>query len=188
MNKKLDIQAGVLAVIIIIAALCRLLPHMQNFSPIAAIGLFGAAHFSKKWLAYFIPLLATFLSDILLNTMVYKDFPIFYEGFASTYLSYVLIILFGIGLFKKISIVRVILGSFGATFIFFLVTNIGCWVGNPIYSQNFSGILTSLTAGLPFIKGSLYSNLVFNIVLFGGYYILQNKYDLFRMKEKQYAS
>ena len=47
--KKLNLQTGVLSIIILLAAFTRIMPHPPNFSPMAAIGLFGAAHFAKKW-------------------------------------------------------------------------------------------------------------------------------------------
>ena len=56
--RKLNLQTGILSIIILLAAFTRIMPHPPNFSPMAAIGLFGAAHFAKKWQAFFIPLIA----------------------------------------------------------------------------------------------------------------------------------
>ena len=61
--KKLNLQTGILSIIILLAAFTRIMPHPPNFSPMAAIGLFGAAHFAKKWQAFFIPLIGIWLSD-----------------------------------------------------------------------------------------------------------------------------
>ena len=55
--KKLNLQTGIISIIILLAAFTRIMPHPPNFSPMAAIGLFGAAHFAKKWQAFLIPLI-----------------------------------------------------------------------------------------------------------------------------------
>ena len=68
--KKLNFNIAVMAVIIFLAGVSRILPHPPNFSPILAIALFGAAHFSKKWQAVFIPILAVWLSDLFINNFV----------------------------------------------------------------------------------------------------------------------
>ncbi len=47
-TNKINLRTGILIVIILLAAFSRLIPHMPNFSPLGAIGLFGAAHFTKK--------------------------------------------------------------------------------------------------------------------------------------------
>ena len=49
-----------LTALIIIAAITRLLPHPPNFTPIAAIALFGGACFSNKKLAFILPILIWF--------------------------------------------------------------------------------------------------------------------------------
>ena len=69
--KKLDLNIAVMAVIVFLAGASRIFPHPPNFSPILAIALFGAAHFSKKWQAVFIPMFAVWLSDLFINTVSY---------------------------------------------------------------------------------------------------------------------
>lgn len=54
MNNKIKLQFSFLIAIIVLAAFSRIIPHMPNFSPLGAIGLFGAAHFAKKWQAFLI--------------------------------------------------------------------------------------------------------------------------------------
>ncbi len=65
---------------ILLAAVSRVFPHFNNFTPIAAMALFGGVYFSDKRLAFIVPLLAMILSDVILelttgwgfhNTIVY---------------------------------------------------------------------------------------------------------------------
>lgn len=59
MKEKINLRFSVLVLMIVLAAFSRIIPHMPNFSPLGAIGLFGAAYFSKKWQAFLIPIAAT---------------------------------------------------------------------------------------------------------------------------------
>ena len=79
--KKIDLQFSFLSLLIILCALSRLVPHPFNFSPVAALALFGSAHFKRTWQALSIPLLALWLSDIMLNTFVYSNFYTFLQRF-----------------------------------------------------------------------------------------------------------
>ena len=57
----------VLVIIILMAALSRLIPHPANFTPIMAIGIFGGVYFKNKKYAVTVPLLAMMLSDIVIG-------------------------------------------------------------------------------------------------------------------------
>ena len=168
--------------IIILAAFSRMIPHMQNFSPLGAIGLFGAAHFSKKWQAFLIPIAATWLSDLFINNVIYGQynpgFVWFYEGFYWQYGSYLLITLAAIFIFNKVNTTKIIIGALSSTAIFFLISNAGCMVGNPAYPQNFGGLMSCYAAGIPFLKGTLLGDLFYSGVLFGSFYFAQRRIPL----------
>ena len=84
-QKKINLRFSVLCAMILLAAFSRITPHMPNFSPLGAIGLFGAAYFAKKWQAFLIPIAATWLSDLFINNVIYAQyypkFTWFYQGF-----------------------------------------------------------------------------------------------------------
>ena len=67
--------------VILVAVLMRVLPHMPNFTPIAAMALFGGVYLSKKY-AFFIPLAAMFVSDIFLG--FHPAMPYVYGSFILT--------------------------------------------------------------------------------------------------------
>jgi hypothetical protein len=171
-TEKINIRFTVLCGMILLAAFSRIIPHMPNFSPLGAIGLFGAAHFQKKWQAFLIPIAATWLSDLFINNVIYGQyypkFTWFYEGFYWIYGTYALIVLAGILIFRKITVQRIIIGSLVSTAIFFLITNFMCWPGTT-YPQNFNGLMTCYAAGLPFLKGTFLGDLFYSGVLFGGF-------------------
>ena len=51
-EKKINLRFTVLVALILLCAFSRMIPHMPNFSPLGAIGIFGAAYFTKKWQAF----------------------------------------------------------------------------------------------------------------------------------------
>lgn len=53
------------------AALARLLPHPPNVTPITAMALFGGAYLANRKLAFALPLMAMFLSDLVLGCTLY---------------------------------------------------------------------------------------------------------------------
>ena len=69
--------------LILVAAASRLVPHPSNFVPVGAMALFGAAALPKRWLAIVVPVLAFYLSDLVLNNTLYASyFEGFYWGFS----------------------------------------------------------------------------------------------------------
>lgn len=176
MNKK---RFLVLSGFILIAALSRMVPHPYNFAPIGAMSLFGAAYFSDKKFSFLLPLAAFFVSDILVNNILfasfYDGFVLFTPGFYWMYGSMALIVLAGIFILKKVNLKTVIAGSFSASIIFFLVTNFGAWLGSPMYPQTLSGLLTSYGAGIPFFHYTVAGDLIYSGALFGAFEYARRK-------------
>lgn len=202
-NRKINVQSGVLALIILLVAFSRLVPMPLNFSPLAAMALFGAAHFSSRWKAFVIPLIATWASDLVINNTVYSgyysEFVWFYSGFYWQYGGYALIVLFGTLLYaKNISAVKVVGGALGSGLIFFIVSNFGVWASSALmipalgasplvsefgawapaftYTPDLSGLITCYAAAIPFYKGTLLGDMFYCVLLFGGYYLLQRRF------------
>ena len=175
MKNNLKLQTGIIILMIFLAALSRLIPHYSNFTPLGAIALFGAAYFTKKQLAFIIPLAAWWISDLFLNNLVYaKAYPEYYQGFSWMgyplgYLCLALIVLLGWVMLKKVSTLRVLGTATLAAVLFFLVTNFGAMLSDPIYTKDFNGLMQSYIAGLPFFQNTLLGNLAYSAVLFGVY-------------------
>lgn len=165
---------------ILLCILSRLIPHPANFAPLMAVGIFGGAiFFEKKW-AFLIPLLSIWLSDIFFSNVIYgqyyEEFMWFYPGWYWQYSIYFLTPLFSIILFRnEISLRKLIFLSLGSAVVFFLVSNFGVWFSGSLYPKTLEGLITCYVMGLPFLKGTVLSNVFYPAVLFGGYYLLENK-------------
>ncbi|MEM9889149.1 MAG: DUF6580 family putative transport protein [Bacteroidota bacterium] len=189
MKRQNKINIGIISAIIIVAALSRLLFVMiPNFSPIGAIALFGAAYFSKKYLAFLIPLAAMWISDLLINNMIYpRMFPEYYDGnFAWgvswwVYGAFALVVVLGFVLFKRegirqsINVKNIAVASLLTAIVFFLVTNFGVWAGGNMYPKTITGLMLCYEAAIPFFWNTLISNFFFSAILFGGYELLNRR-------------
>ena len=180
MNKPhLTSRFGIIAGLIFFAAMSRLLPHPHNFTPIGAMALFGAAHFRQKHLAFLVPLAALWLSDLVINNVVYpRVYPEYYHGFRWfssfwIYGSFAAIAGLGLLTLRQLRFTRVLGASLGASLLFYLVTNFGAWLGSSFYPQDFSGLMASYIAGLPFFWNTLGGDLCYSALLFGSFAYLQ---------------
>ena len=179
---KINPRFGFIVVMIIAAAASRFLPHPPNFTPVGGMALFGAAYFAKKYWALLVPFAALWLSDIILNNVVYAQYQ---EGFTLmptyaiwTYVALAAMVLMGSKVLRKINILNVIGASIGASLLFFFITNFGAWYADPfhMFADDISGLGVALTAGLPFFWNTLAGDLMYVGILFGGFEMIKNAY------------
>ncbi len=167
MNSKLiSPRFLTLAGMILVAAIIRLLPHWPNFTPIGAMALFGGAYFSKKYLAFVVPFLAMFLTDLVLG---------FHATMWAVYLSFGLIVVIGMLMINKVKLSNVFLASVTASVLFFVVTNFAMWTVGGIYSPDLKGLLACYAAAIPFFHYTLLGDLFFAGIMFGAFEIAKSK-------------
>ena len=149
-----------------------LLSQPSNFAPLTAIALFSGARLKDTRSAIAIPFLAVFVSDALVNGALYGNYSPFYEGFYWQYSAYLTVSLLG-RYCRSVESMAPILGlGLGSSVIFFVISNIGVWLGSGLYDQTLNGLALCFTMALPFLKGSIASDLAFSLVLFGAYSFL----------------
>lgn len=170
-NKKLTLRFSVITVIILLAAFSRLIPHPANFAPIGGMALFGATYYTRKGWAYLVPIAAMWISDLILNNVVYAQyfdrFVWFYSGSLFTYGAFALIVLMGTFTLRKVRVPRLLFSAFGASIIFFLVSNFGVWFSTTMYPKTAAGLAACYAAGIPFFKNTVLGDLVYSTALFG---------------------
>jgi hypothetical protein len=67
---------------------------------------------------------------------------------------------------KKPSLSGVLGGSLLAAIVFFAVTNAGSWFTLPEYPKTFNGLMAAYTAGIPFFRNTLVSQVLFSIGIY----------------------
>jgi TctA family transporter len=174
-------KPGLIFVITVIfaGAFFRFIPHWPNFTPIAAMALFGGAYLGRKHLAFIVPFAAMFLSDLILG--LHKDMWAVYLAFGVT-------VFIGTMIRNNIKVFNVISASIISSVIFFLLTNFSAWLSNPLYPRDFSGLMQSYIAGLAFFNNgtmgiSFFLNeisgaLFYNGIFFGIYDFAKQKFPV----------
>lgn len=158
--------------IVLIAALCRLLPHLPNFTPLVAMSLFAGAYLRNRYTAVLIPIAAMLISDAFTGFSGWM-FP---EQVAVVYGSFALIALIGTTLNNDKGILRIGASTLAGSILFFVTTNFAVWMGGmfhapALYPMNGTGLLECYIAAIPFFTNSLMGDLFYSAVLFGGFYL-----------------
>ena len=151
---------------------------MWHMMPVGALALFAGARLTSPW-AVAVPLVATFLGDLLLiQPLAAIGQPSFTWATPLVYVSFAGYFLLGRGvrwLFPgSMSLPGALLAALAGGVQFFLVTNAASWLINldGRYSPGLDGLFQSYAAALPFYRGTLQSDLLFTLYLFGAYELL----------------
>ncbi len=163
----------VLVVLLVVAAaISKVLIYPKTFTPMLAIAVFAGAVIKDKKLAFALPLFAMFLSDLMFEVSgIAKGF--WGWGQLTGYAIFALITIIA-GQMKKVTVVNVVFHSLLAPVLFYILSNTAYFfLDNPAYltyTQDFDGYKNAMIAGLPFLRMSILSTFVFSAVLFGSYY------------------
>ena len=186
MIKKLSVRHLILAWLLILAAFSRLIPHPPNFTALGAMALFGGAYVSSRTLAIILPLAALWISDLILNNLVYTEFyqgfVLFSSGHVWVYISFIVIVIVGKSTMKNVTMKSVGLSGISASVIFFLLSNFGVWIGGMMYPLSLSGLISCYIAGLPFFGWTLVGNAFYCTMLFGSFEFASNKISVLQAR------
>jgi len=149
---------------IIGAAFSRMIPHPWNFTAIGAMALFGGAYLPSKRVSLVVPLLALLLSDMILG---------FHSTMIFVYGAFAVAVVLGWTLREERKAVRLVTISLATSSLFFLISNFGVWLMEPMYAHNWSGLVSCYVAGIPFFDNQVYGDLFFSGLLFGSFEALK---------------
>jgi hypothetical protein len=190
--KNSDIRFSVIAGLVLMTALSRLMIHTDNFTPVGAIALFGGACFSNRWKAFLVPLLALFISDMLMQGLLYKGqygFPL-YSGWYWVYGAFAIIVLLGRWILSKVSVKNVLIAAVSGALAHWIISDFGVWLGGGFdmstgapYTKDGQGLLKCYIMALPYMKSFFYGTVVYSAILFGGFELAQRKYPSLAQKQ-----
>jgi len=147
--------------------------HPENFSPIDATALFAGAYFGRKWMAFLLPILSVWISDWIINYQYFHHWMFFYPGFYWQYGFYIGVVLFSAYFLKSKNKWRIMPSALLVSIAFFLVSNFGVWASFNTYPHTYAGLILCYTAGIPFFRSTLVSDLLYSIALFGFFEFLR---------------
>ena len=141
----------------------NVLPHAWHFTPIGASLLFFGGRGSRRQM--WVPVVLLAITDVILTKFIYA-YPVTWDHLV-TWAWYAAILWLGSNLREKSGPVRVIGAALACSASFFLASNFAVWAAWDMYPHTFSGLMMSYTAGLPFLRGTVTSDLFFSAAFFG---------------------
>lgn len=159
-RKSVFIALGLIAFVVV----CRLVPHLANFSPMVCLSLFLGRHLDKRLAAATI-VFSMLVTDILLG-MIY-GYPLFGNWMWFTYSALLAILVLGLVTAKfsiklHVSVIALLASTLG----FWVWTNFGVWLLSSTYTHNFVGLAACYVAAIPFLQTSLMGMCVWGSVYF----------------------
>jgi hypothetical protein len=176
MNKQNSAGIIIAVLLILAAAISRVVMYPDNFSPIIGMAIFSGAIIKDRKLSFLLPIVSMFLADVIFE--VFKIAPGFWgwgQLVGYVILSLITVIAFNL---KKINIPNVIAYSLGSSILFYFLSNLSFFlIDNPIYhtyTQDGKGFIQCYIQALPFLRTSIFADLVYSAVLFGAYYAINH--------------
>ncbi len=161
-------RRGVLIALIMAAALSRLVPHPENFTPLVAIALFGGACFQSRKTAIFVPLAALAASDLLIGIIALKWWMAFQPISLFIYGSCLLIVCIGFLLRQRRHFAPIAVSVMVSALLFFAINNFGVWLVSAMYSKTWDGLVACFADAIPYFQVAWLGDVVYSTVLFGG--------------------
>lgn len=140
---------------------------LSNFAPLAAVALCCAVYFPSR-LKFSLPLIALFISDLILNA--HYGASLLDAHIICRYLALIIVGVVGLLLQNRASLKTLLPASLGCSGIFYVITNAFSWLSDPGYVKNMAGFVQAMTVGLSqysatptwmFFRNSLVSDLLF---------------------------
>ncbi len=173
MNRRDRIELAVFAGLVLAGSLARvLLSDWPNFAPVAAIALFAGYFFRSRAIALLVPLAVMGISDLFIGSydwhmmaLVYGALmlPVFARGMLRRWFS----VDAGATAFRATA--GLLASSLGASISFFAISNFGAWLWYGTYEHTVAGVIHCYVQAIPFFRYTLAGDLLFAVVLFGGY-------------------
>jgi len=178
LNKSVLLAFGLL---ILASSLYRVWPDRPfGFAPQWAMAVFAGAVIKDKRWAFLLPLLSMLISDTIYQVLYYNGASQIWGFYGGQWLNYLLfgfLTVFGFLIAKRINVLNVLAASLAAPSAFFLLSNFTVWASGGGYHRPFTGagLMQCYADGLPFYQMSLLATPVFATVLFGVYFLLNQK-------------
>lgn len=171
-KQRTILLATVLVLFAVVTRIMTVEQNIWNFAVIGAVSLFSGAIFRNKAIAFVLPLVAYLISDLYIEFTKGNGFYDASQFFV--YGAMLVTVFFGTKM-KSAKWYNVIGFSVLSSVSFYLISNFGVWFAGffpskyVMYPTNLTGLIDCMIAGIPFYKNTFASDLIFSVVLFGGY-------------------
>jgi hypothetical protein len=134
----------------------------KGFGLVGAALLFFGSRMPRKH--FWIPVVLLIGSDFYLNLKVYGIALSWEQGIIWAW--YLGACFIGVLLRDRVKPINVLGAGLGSAVSFFLVSNFAVWLSGRMYPMNWTGLMASYTAAIPFFQRGVESDLLFSTVFF----------------------
>ena len=142
--------------LIALGVLFRVAPHPDNFTPVMAIALFSGVTLPPA-LALTVPLLVMMASDLVIG--VHSLLWLVWGAF-------LVVVLLGVWVRNNAGPLKVLGAALFGSVFFFIITNLGVFLFQNMYSRDWQGLVQCFTMALPFFRNSLAGDLFYTLTFF----------------------
>jgi hypothetical protein len=153
-------KTGIAAVLVLLAAVLRILPHPWNFTPIGAMAHFSGSVFRDKWQKFLFPLIALFAGDVMVG---------FHKLMFVVYLSFMVSVILGFWIGENRKPFRIAGATLLGAVQFFVITNFAIWTTFDTYPRTLAGLIACYVRAVPFFWNTLAGDAIYAALLFGGF-------------------
>jgi hypothetical protein len=177
-NEKLGLllRGAVIVILIVLAAVLRIVPHPWNLTPVGAMALFSGATFRNRWSAFLLPLAGLFAGDVFVG---------FHRLMFVVYASFAVSVAIGRWLAEKRSAARIGGAVFLGALQFFVTTNFAVWAVGGFYPKTTAGLASCFVAGVPYFWNTLAGDALYACVLFGGFALAERMLPAMRLQSAE---
>ncbi len=147
----------------------------QNFTALGGLAIFSGVYFKPLWKAVLLTLLTYFLSDLIINVIIYGGkYGVMYQGFYVQYALIASISLLSHLIIKKLSVTNILVSALLGSIVFYIGSNFMVWaagglmpITNLPYEKSINGLMQCYVNGLPFANNFLVSTAIASLVMVG---------------------
>jgi hypothetical protein len=150
-----------------------------NFTPTAALALFGGYLFTQRRAAWLLPVTILAISNVWLG-------PYNHTGeLIAVYASFLIPVALGGLMRRRFTLARVAVSTIASSVLFFLITNFAVWLyrRGDAYADSLAGLIACYNAGLIFFRWMLAGDLFYAAAIFGTYALATS--PIFRRLSRQ---
>ncbi len=151
--------------LVLAGVLLRVLPHPDNFTPLAAIALFGGVTLRPR-LSLTVPLAAMIASDLIIGP---------HSLFAVTWGCFFLTSLAGVWVRRDPKPSKIAALALGNSVFYFVVTNFAVFLFENMYPKTWAGLQECFIMALPFFRNSVLGDLFFSALFLVSFALLKRR-------------
>ena len=151
-----------IAVVLVLVALARILPHPWNLTPLGATALFAGAVVDRRY-AWMVALLPMAIADALIG---------FYNPLVMMFVygSFAVYALFGHWLMgKRITGLRLGAAVLAGSLQFFVLSNFAVWAAG-MYGYSWTGLVQCYVMAIPYYGNTLAGDAFYSLVFFAAFF------------------